>query len=259
MALADIARKMAKLAVDNSPTILTAFAATGVVATAYFTGRASFEASDIIRLKEADDDERGIPQGSPKEVAQERIKLVWRLYLPPVIMGAATIACVVGANRISAGRAAGLATAYTVLERNLGEQKAKIIEKLGERKAQAIDDEIMQERVTETYHPGVNIYGLPEGEVVYDKFSDRYFYGTVEGLRGVENDFNYGLIHNGSGTLGDFYRLLDIPAPAWTENVGWTNDRLVDLVISTMLADGNKPILAMDFRKEPVTDYHRFH
>jgi hypothetical protein len=258
MTIADLARRAAKLAVDNSPTILTAFGTAGVLATAYFAGRASYEASDIIRLQEAVDNERGVTLGTPKEVLAERTKLVWRLYIPAATMGAATIACIIGANRISAGRAAGLATAYTILEKNFSDQKAKIVQKIGERKAEALDDEIMQERVAESYDPTMHVHGLPTGEIVYDKFSDRYFYSNVEGLRGIENDFNHGLIHSGFMSLGDFYRLLDLPAPTWTENLGWSSDRLLELKIGTQLSDDNKPILCMDFRHDPLPDYGRF-
>lgn len=257
--LADLARRAAKLAIDNSPAILTTLGAAGVVSTAYFAGRASFEASDIIRIKEADDDERGVSMGTPQEVMKDRIQLVWKLYIPAVTMGAATIACVIGANRISAGRAAGMATAYTILEKNFSDQKARIIEKLGERKAQTIDDEIMQDRVMESHHSGVEIYGAEIGELCYDKFSDRYFRSTVEGIRGIQNEFNHGLLHDGYMSLAEFYRMLDMPAPAYAESIGWNADQLMEVKISTVLTPDQKACLAIDFREEPKPDYGRFH
>lgn len=253
MTIADLARRASKLAIDNSPTILTSFGVVGAITTAYLAGKASFEASDIIRLKEgaegyADD---------PKERLKHRFRLVWRLYIPAGTMLAATTACIIGANRVGARRAAGLAAAYSITEKTLDEYKAKVVEKIGERKEAAIHDEIAQDRVNE-YKEGVEIYGAEVGELAYDIFSDRFFRSSVEGIRAAENSFNYALIHDGYASLAELYRILDIPAPAYTEQIGWNSDRMLEIKIASTLTPTGKPCLAMEFRQEPSPDYGRF-
>lgn len=257
MTIADLARRASKLAIDNSPTILTSFGVVGAITTAYLAGKASFEASDLIRLQEASEAHLNYPPADPKERLKNRFHLVWRLYIPAATMGVATIACIIGANRVGARRAAGLAAAYSITEKTLDEYKAKVVEKIGERKEEALRDEIAQDRVNE-YKEGVEIYGAEVGELCYDVFSDRFFRNTVEGVRAAENSFNYSLLHDGYASLAELYRILDIPAPPYTEQVGWNHDRMLEIKIGSTLTPTGKPCLAMEFRQEPSPDYGRF-
>ncbi len=259
MAFADLARRASKLAIDNSPTILTTIGVLGTISTAYLAARASFQACDIIRLKEADDEERGLLEHDPKEIIKNRVQLVWKIYIPAMSTGVATIACIIGANKVGARRAAGLAAAYSITEKAFEQYKEKVIEKIGERKEGTIRDEILQDRVNESYLPGVEIYGASTGELCYDKFSDRYFMNTVEGIRSAENDLNYALIHDGYASLAEFYQFLGLPSPAYSESIGWNSDKKLEVKISTVLAHGEKPCLAMDFKTEPLPNYGRFH
>lgn len=258
MTIADLARRSAKFAIDNSPTILTTLGVVGAVTTAYLTGKASFEASDIIRLKEALDYSSEEDRREPKEVVKDRVQLVWKLYIPAMTMGSATVACIIGANRVHAGRAAGLAAAYTLAEKSFDEYKTKVVEKFGERKEEAVRDEIAQDRINETYLEDVKIIGAESDQLCYDMFADRYFRSTVETLRSAENEFNKTLLHNGNAPLADFYRILDLTAPAYSENIGWNSDRFMEIRISTTLAPGDIPCLSVSFRHDPLPDYGRF-
>lgn len=260
MTINHLVKRVAKLAADNSPNILTTIGVVGAVTTAYLAGKASFEAADIIRLKEADDDERGEIAGDPRELLKSRVELCWRLYIPAASMGVVTVACIIGANRIGNRRAAGLAAAYTLTEKAFDEYKVKVIEKIGEKKEEGIHDSIAQDRVTEAYlNEDVKLVGLGEGELCYDMFSDRYFKNTVEGIRSAENDFNHNLIHNGYGSLSEFYAALGLSSPPYSESIGWNSDRLLDIRFSSVLADGDKPCITISFKHDPLPDYGRFH
>jgi hypothetical protein len=258
MTFADLARRASKLAIDNSPAILTSIGVVGTITTAFLASKASVQAVDIIRLKEGLDYQSEEDRRDNREVLKQRAQLVWRLYIPPALMCAATVTCIIGANRVGARRAAGLAAATTILEKTFEEYKSKVIEKIGERKEDAIHDEIAQERVTDSYHEGVEIYGAEVGELCYDKFSDRFFRCTVEGIRAAENSFNFSLIHDGYASLAEFYRILDIPAPAYSEQIGWNADRLLEVKIASTLTPTDKPCISIEFRHDPSPDYGRF-
>jgi hypothetical protein len=219
---------------------------------------ASFRAGDLIRLKEADDEERGVIVPEPRELLKNRVELVWRLYIPPLVVGAATIACIIGADRVSAGRAAGLATAYTLLEKNYSDHKDKIVEKFGERKAEQVEDEIAQDRVNDTYLENLELRGLDKGEICYDTFGGQYFRSTVEDLHAARNSLNAALNHSDCATLADFYRLLDIDTPPFSETIGWNSDRLLELRIGATVIHETKPCLTIDFKPKPLPDYGRF-
>lgn len=89
----------------NGPTILTIGASAGVVATSYLTGKAVLKADRIMNdlsfeeLKSIDTKKKLIP-----------------VYIPPVIAGTATIACVIGAHLMNKKIQAGLFAAYTMLD-----------------------------------------------------------------------------------------------------------------------------------------------
>lgn len=256
MTLAHLARRLSKIAIDNSPTILTTIGVVGTITTAYLAGKASYKAALIIREEES----VGGTAGDPKQRMKERVQLVWKEYIPAAGMCAATITCVVGANRIGARRAAGLAAAYTIAEKTFEEYKAKVVEKIGQRKEEAIHDEIIQDRVNATWDDSIEIHGKPTGEVFYDKYSDRYCWNTQEGIRSAVNDLNQSILHQGYATAADFYYLLDMPAPSWSTEVGWNSDtKLMEARFSSALTPSGKPVNAFEFDTEPVRSYARFH
>lgn len=260
MSFAGIARRVAKLTVDNSPTILTSFGVVGALTTAYLAGKASFEASDIIRIKEADDYERGIPVPEPKEQIKQRVRLVWKLYIPAMTTGAATVFCIIGANHIGNRRAAGLAAAYTITEKTFEEYKAKVVEKIGEKKEEGIRADIIQDRINANWDDSIEVHGKSTGEICYDKFSDRYVWSTEEKLRSAINDLNRIVLSQGYATVADLYDILNMPALSWSYDIGWSSaGDLVDLKFCSVLTPGGQPVKAFEFDTEPIRNYMRFH
>lgn len=257
MNFASLASRAAKFASANSPTILTAVGAVGAVATAYLAGKASFEASDVIRLKESIDEEQGVTLGTPQEIVKDRVLLVWKLYVPAISMGVVSVTCIIAANHVGSRRYAGLVAASTIGEKAYEEYKAKVIEKFGERKEEQVRDEIAQDRIERSNLEDVELIGVDRGSLCYDSFSARYFYSTVEDIRSAVNTVNNQINHDGNATLGDLYRVLDIPATEYSDLIGWNSDKLINPNISSALF-GEKPIIVLDFRNHPGPDYDRF-
>lgn len=261
MSVADIARRVSKLAIDHSPTILTTVGVVGTITTAYLAGKVSFEAADMIRLKEGLDYRSEDDRRDPRERIKDRVELVWKLYIPVIATGSAAVTCIIAANTVGNRRYAAMAAATSVLERGYDEYKAKVIEKIGEKKEELVRSEIAADRFEENPPPtDVALFGVSEGELCYDKFSDRYFLGSVEGINAAVNSLNNSVNHDGYASLADLYRLLDqVEIPSYAEGIGWNHDRLVEVRFSSALAHGNKPVIVMDFKNEPSPDYGRFH
>jgi hypothetical protein len=100
------ANKLKFLLNANSTAILTGMGVSGTVATAYLTGRASFRAAHIIRNEEVlyevntENDGNSIGVERFHHVStSDKVKLVWKLYIPPVGVGLGTISSIVMANR----------------------------------------------------------------------------------------------------------------------------------------------------------------
>lgn len=253
----DVGEKVAQLVRENSTTLLTASGVIGTVATAVLTGRASVKAYQILQ---AEEDKRVSESRiiSNEEIAKitpvEKAMLVGIHFVPPILMGSLTIGSIIMANRMSAQKAAALAAAYGMSQKHLEEYKAKVSEKLTGPKKQQIDDELAQDRVTQTKgHEGIVVV---EGEVLcFDEPTGRYFRSTMENIKQAVNSTNAEILHHDHASASYFYEELDLPATTWTDEVGWNTDQLLELKYSTVLDPNNRPCIAIDFKTLPKADY----
>lgn len=265
--LTGLARQGKFLLNENSRTILTGAGVVGTLTTAYLTGRATFKAAELIRREElvkaaekADIPEDGNGNISPYQglTRFQKIKLVWRVYIPPVISVGTTIACIIVSNRIASKKIAALVVASGISERALQEYKAKVVEKLGERQDTKIRDEVAQERVNQTPISSREVILAGTGEVLcFDMATGRYFQSTVEEIKRAENKINHTLNNFMSASASEFYDELGLPATTYTDTVGWNANEHVEVQMSSVLSPDGRPCLAIDFAKAPFPDYAR--
>jgi hypothetical protein len=245
-----------KLIIDNSPHILTAVAVVGSVTTAVLTGKASYKACEIIRV-ETDIAYRGLDEERFPLPAKAKVELTWKLFVPAVGTGALTVAAILGSNRISASRAAGLAAAYSLSERAFEEYTHKVIEKMGPKQEQALRDELAQELVQRT--PRTTEVIIASGNVLcLEALTGRYFRSDMETLRKAANDMNEVLLHNGYVSLSDFYEKVGLPETDMSDEVGWHGIGMIELQFSAAMAENNQPCMVVGYRIKPVRNYHRF-
>lgn len=243
---------------DNSTTILTGMGVSGTVATAYLTGRASFRAAYILD-QEKNEVENTNGHGDVKITLPAKVRLVWRLYVPPVGVGITTVASIIVANKISSKKIAALTVASVISERSLQEYKAKVIEKLGARQNQNIRDEIAQERVT-NQPVGREVILAGTGEVLcYDMITGRYFQSSVEEIKRAENKINHQLVNFMSASLSEFYDEIGLPSTPYTESVGWNMNNRMEVQFSTVMSSDDRPCIAIDFLYPPTEGFSHHH
>lgn len=248
-----MAKHVERVAVNNSPAILTAIGVTGTVTTAIFASKASFKAADIIREMES---EEGTPD-DPKQRLVARTKATWQLYIPAVGVGTATIACIVFANQIGTRRAAAMAAAYSMSEKAFTEYREKIVEKIGETKEQEARDEIAQERV-ERNPLGSQVIVMNDREVLcFDQYTGRYFNSNMETLKQAQNKINYRMIRDNYASLNDFYDYIGLEWVPTGDDLGWNSDAMLELSFTTVLSDDQRPCIAIDFHTVPVRNFYR--
>lgn len=259
--------KVKGIAIQNADTLLTGVGAVGTVATAYLTGRASFQAAAILSdaEKEIEEDlERGL---SDQELAVgmttvtsltkwSKVRLTWRLYLPAVGVGTTTVTSIIIANRLSAKKLAALALASGISERAFTEYKEKVLEKFTDRQNEALRDEIAQDRVNK-FPPGSTVI-IGSGKVLcYDMLTGRYFESTVEDIKAAENKINYILMHEMDASLSEFYDEIGLPPTSYTDSVGWNNAERFEVKFSTVMSPDQRPCVAIDFVHPPQLEYAR--
>lgn len=252
----DLIKKAQDVVEENASAILTAVGVVGTVSTAVLTGRACFQASNVL----ADPDNRQVltPEGDSHRpiTRQEQLKLVWALYIPPVGAGAVTITSIILANRMSASKAAALAAAYGVKDKAFQEYRDKVQEKLTGKKQEEVREEIAQDRVNA--NPPGNLIIVGTGEVLcYDVLTDRYFQSTVEKIRQAEVAVNLEITQNDEVSLSRFYEEIGLKVTPYSETVGWNANRTCRVEFSTVMTDDNRPCIAVDFSQYPEISYHK--
>jgi len=260
--LNDVKQKAAEFVKDNATVLLTAGGVVGTVATAVLTGRAGYKAAEIIREKEL---EHIHPDGVTDAIdpdnatmglsPQQKFMLVWPHFAIPVLTGATTVTAIILSHRMSAQKAAALAAAYGLAERNLSEYKEKVAEKLTGPKKEAIKEELAQDQVNRT--PGSDKIVFVEGEVLcFDRPTGRYFNSTMESIKRAVNATNAEVFNHGFASANFFYTELGLDETNWAGEVGFMPDNLLELDYDTILAPGNRPCIALDFKQMPRTDFH---
>lgn len=257
-----VAKQVEKFASDNAPAILSAIGVVGAASAVYLTGKATFKAADII----AKEQERlnlttphvvhGEVFGPQKVETKTKVKLVWSQYLPAAGALTASIGCIVCAHRLSMGRAAALAAAYSLSEGRMTEYRAKVVEKFNPNKERQIRDEIAQDRVTNNPPKDSQVIIVGNGNVLcYDLPTGRYFHSNMEKLRSVQNDINAAVNEIGHASLSDFYTALGLRDTPFSTEIGWTTSGLLDLHFSAVLTDDNQPCISIEYKAEPLRGF----
>jgi Family of unknown function (DUF6353) len=259
----DLAKILLK---HHSPTILTGVGVAGTVVTSYLTGRATFKAASLIEGEKLEFEAHEDPENSgtfvgraiQKELSKtEKVKLVWRLYIPPVATGLLTVTSIVTANKISSTRIAVLTAAAGVSERALQEYKEKVMDRLTERQNEKIRDDIAQERVSGNLE-SKEVVLVGQGQVLcYDLTTDRYFQSTIEDIKRAENKINSELLNHMAASLAEFHDELGLRATNYTDSVGWDSPEMFKVIFSSVLSPDGRPCVAIDFERPPVLEYAR--
>lgn len=180
----------------NSSTILTVIGATGVVATAALSVKATPKA--LLLLEEAKQ-EKGEDLTSI-----EMIKVAWKPYIPAVVTGCSTIACIFGANILNIRNQASLMSAYALLDNSYREYRNKVKE-IYENDA---DVNIMKEVVNSKFDENIE---LDDDKLLFfDYQSMQFFESTMEKVMYAENAYLDLLEQRGYASLNEYYDLLGI-------------------------------------------------
>ncbi|HOU67154.1 MAG TPA: DUF6353 family protein [Paludibacteraceae bacterium] len=255
-ALTDVLKTAGAAINKNSPAILTAIASAGVVATAVLAAKATPKAFDAIQ----DEFDRRVEdtEGDLRMTRVDYVKIGWKYYIPSVVMGGVTIACIIGVNTIHTRRGAALASVYAITEKALDEYQNKVVEVIGEKKERSIRDDIAQDRLNADPLENKEIHLLNSGgeQLFYDALSGRYFMSTMQIVEKAVNDVNAELIRSSYISLNDLYDAWGLESTVLGAELGWITDNLIELQFSTKLASTGVPCVVINYRAEPTVDYY---
>lgn len=201
-----------------------------------------------------------------------------KLYGPSVVMGAASITCILASNNIMRKRNAALGAAYTTIFNSFREYRNRVAERYGEEierqirygiKAEEIEKTVTDEKgkekkVTEqvvTYDPnGISDYARVFGEGFSKAWEKDPEYNMVF-LKSQQSMFTNKLRAEGIVFLNDVYDALGYERTKYGQIVGWrydeknpTGDNFVDFGIYNMsvpenvdFINGSSNVVLLDF------------
>lgn len=149
----------------------------------------------------------------------EMVKTAGMVYIPTIITGVGTLACIFGANVLSKNQQASIASAYALLDTSYKEYRKKVDELYGKEANDKVVEEIAKDKYKETDIPVDD-----KKQLFYDEYSKRCFESTMDKVLRAEYNINRDLIMRDFAMLNEFYEYLDIPTIDSGDDLGWTTE-----------------------------------
>lgn len=205
----------------NGSTILSIIGGVGVVATSIMAVKATPKALE--RLDQAKE-EKG------EDLTRlEVVKVAGTVYIPSIVMGVGTVACIFGANVLNKREQASLMSAYALVDGAYKDYKNKVKEIHGEEAHQNIVNSIAVEKADDMFIRNAYLCGEcdlgkeenGEPRLFYDMHSGRYFESTIEQVITAEYHLNRNYILRGYAYLNELYEFLGIEETDYGSVLGW--------------------------------------
>lgn len=237
----------------NSSTVLTCIAGVGVVLTTVTAVKATPKALALI-------EEAKVEKGDDLTKI-ETVAVAAPVYIPTVLVGVSTIACIFGANVLNKRQQAALTSAYALLDNSYKEFRKKVDEMYGDRSVTEIKEEIAKDHYKET-----SIRPSEGKQLFYDDYSGRLFESTMETVLRAEYEINRILSTDTGAFLNEFYELLKIDTVEYGDYMGWSAyemcetkcDSWLDFRHEKTLIDDDLECTMIIMGYEPIYEFYEY-
>lgn len=238
----------------NSATILTCVGAAGVIATTVTAVKATPKAMLLLeKAKEEKGDEL---------TKVETVKIAAPVYIPTMVLGVSTLACVFGANILSKKGQASLMSAYALVDSSYKDYRKKVDELYGEEAGTQIRAELAKDEYKESpiqVEDGNRLY--------YDMYSRQYFESTPFEVQKAEYELNKTLMLDDAAYLNDWYRHLGIDQLERGYDFGWSTSANMEAYWQTwidfhhekVVMDDGLECIIITFAQEPFPDFENMY
>ena len=241
----------------KSPEILTGIGIAGMFTTVVLSVKATPKAMRLIEKKQC---ENAGETGDIEPLGVfETVKVAWKPYIPAMITGIGSTACLIGGISVSARRTAAIATAYKISETALSEYKEKVTEVIGEKKMHEIKEKINKDKVEKNPVNAAQVIVTGKGDTLCcDLAFNQYFRSDIEKIKQAVNVINMHLTYDMYVSLNEFYDELGIPNIPIGNELGWNLDHgLVEVSFGSQIADDGTPCITIEYNVGPRYDYSK--
>ena len=248
----------------NASTVLTCLGGVGVVATTVLAVKATPKALQLIEEEK---------QKKGEELSKwEVVKTAGPKYIPTVLMGISTLACIFGSNILSKRQQASLISAYALLDESYKKYRRKVIELYGEETHRKVVDEIAIEEAKEVYMHASNLgvdgtqfleEDYSEPVLFYDEYGHRYFEAPIEQVILAQYHLNRNYTLRGFALLNEFYEFLGLAQTDYGGEVGWVIEDdgsfWIDFNNRKVVMDDGLECYIIEMFFEPTMDWKEYY
>jgi hypothetical protein len=250
--ISNMAKNLAGVFSENSPTILTGLSVAGLISTSILAVKGTPKA---LRLLD-EESLRLLDEGHNANISLSKwdiIRITYKCYIPAMAVGCASIFCIIQSNAINMRRNAALAGIYAITETAFKEYQSKIVETIGKNKELNVRDEISADRIKANPPGKTEVIFTGKGEVLcYDSLTGRYFKSSVEHIKQSINKLNRQLMNDMFITLNELYYEIGLSDTVLGESLGWNVDNgLIEINFSTQMSEDGEPCLVLNYEVSP--------
>ena len=250
--LSAIAKGVKAGASKHGPEILTGIGIAGMITTTVLAVKATPKAIQLIQEEKDDLDVEEL-------TVVETVKAAWKPYIPALVTGGVSVACLIGASSANARRNAALATAYKLSETAFSEYKEKVVETIGEKKEEVIKDKVAKAKMEKDPVSKKEVIITGNGDhLCYDSISGRYFKSNTNKIKSAVNELNERMFNEMYISLSELYDELGLDHTAVSDELGWNIENgIIKIDFSYQPADDDTPCLVLSYNVAPKYNYNR--
>jgi hypothetical protein len=262
----ELVKTVQSVLAKRSPEILTGIGIAGMITSTVLAVKATPKALSLIedekqaQNEHISDDARSNNTRIIHLKLIEVVKVTWKCYIPTVLTGIASTACLIGASSVNFKRNAALATAYQLSATALTEYKEKVSEVIGERKERDIRDRIAKDKINNDPVGKHEVIVTGNGDTLcYDAYGGRYFKSSIDKIKKAENELNRVMLKDMYVSLNEFYDELGLKHTKLGDDLGWNlDDGFINIEFSSQLSEDGTPCIVINYTVSPNYNYSSF-
>lgn len=196
-----ILKRVGRQLYRSSPTILTVVASIGVIATTITAVQATPKAIKLLKEAELEKGEN--------LTKLEIVRVAGLTYIPSVLLGVSTIACIFGANALNQKKQASLMSAYVMLNESYKQYRKSAKTVYGEDADDKIHAEMAKDAMVSSYDWGYQVYNMD-----MDSESERLLF--------------YDLSIKGDCSLNEYLSFLGVEGIDGGDELGWDISYMIE-------------------------------
>lgn len=216
-----VAYKTGRSLKKNVPTIMAFTACIGVVATAITAVKGHEAAKEA--LKNEHDNWGYSPESEKTKRIVREAKVIVPHYILPTVLGASTIALILGSNALNKKQQATILAGYIALDQTYRQYREKVNEVLGENADAEIQKEIANDILKEKQPKPSS----SNETLFYEPYSKQFFWSTMEDVKDAEYNTNRNFVLRDEATFNEYLEMLNAvsdsgvkPLP-YGDVIGW--------------------------------------